>query len=764
MRVLTVSPPSSGIPEWTFDVTNHRMHDANEFACVFWGASSIDELLGRDFSTDSNIVRKRLHDLYATASTMGPINEIWTLYPNNIPTTVLMQIRRAKADCAQKLLTFTVTETFEKLDGGMALRSLEVSRTSADIIYMCLLDGRVVWQNPSAQGCYGEANSEHSPRASLFDRVIDRDVAQALINRVQDDEDFSWETSVETKIGRQIHLLSARRGRDPVTGNTVAIVTEKNVTDLAAYQKFQETRNAELAAKVAERTKQLKLSEERYKLALSTAFIWDWDMREDKLFMSESFSDLLGYDRDEFQRLLAEQTISALVHHEDRASYDDELLRHTLEPFDPFLHEHRFLAKCGRAIWFRAQGQCILDEFGQPTRSVGLLTDITDRKELEEQLLAAQRMEAVGQLSGGIAHDFNNLLAVIQGNAELIEMLSPKAAEMTDEIVSAVRRGASLTADLLAFSRRQTLQPNVIPVGHVIAKMQKTLLRTLRENIVIQRGPDMNDLTVFADPNLLESAILNVALNARDAMPGGGTLSLAGRKLNAGQVKQDYGLDLPAMDYVAIVISDTGDGMSPDQMQRAFEPFFTTKPVGQGSGLGLSMVHGFARQSGGDCHVKSKLGQGTTVTIILPLAEGAMPMEKAQSPNAGKVGQSHHVHVIEDNASVLNAVTGMLKSLGFEVSSSLSGIEALEKLADKAPPDLYLVDVLLPDLNGYKVAHRILQQQAEVPVVMMSGYTGASPDQPAGLASDAPLVKKPFNRNELAKILVNAIENADTGP
>ena len=294
--------------------------------------------------------------------------------------------------------------------------------------------------------------------------------------------------------------------------------------------------------------------------------------------------------------------------------------------------------------------------------------------------------------------------------------------------------------------------------------MQKTLLRTLRENIVIQRSSDMNDLTVFADPNLLESAILNIALNSRDAMPAGGSLSLSGRKLNAAQVKQDYGLDLAALDYVAIVLTDTGEGMSPDQMQRAFEPFFTTKPVGQGSGLGLSMVHGFARQSGGDCHVESRQGQGTTVTIILPFAAGKGPVDKAQSSHTGKVGQSLHVHVIEDNASVLNAVSGMLKSLGFTVTSSLSGIEALEKLGDAPPPDLYLIDVLLPDLNGYKVAHRILQQQADIPVVMMSGFTGDSPDQTVGLASEAPLVKKPFNRNELAKMLVNAIEDAETGP
>ena len=394
---------------------------------------------------------------------------------------------------------------------------------------------------------------------------------------------------------------------------------------------------------------------------------------------------------------------------------------------------------------------------------VGVLHDLTDRKQTEAQLVQAQKMETVGQLSGGIAHDFNNLLTVVVGNADaLSEMLKarPDLQALAEAIVQAGERGAELTQRLLAFSRRQTLQPAEIDGNALVRNMEKLLRRMLSETIAIRTTLEPDLWTAFADPGQLENALLNLAINARDAMPHGGSLTIATGNVSLDERYRDLHPEVSPGEYVMVAVTDDGSGMPKDVLDHAFEPFFTTKEVGKGSGLGLSMVYGFVKQSNGHVAIYSEPGLGTTVRLYLPAvavtADQAPSLVPAQVHTATG-GES--VLVAEDDPFVRSYAVTCLTNLGYRVAEAVDGHEALQKLHEDPDVDVLFTDVVMPGgINGWELAERARQIQPGLKVVLTSGYALETLAERGRLPDGAVVLNKPYRKSDLAKRLREALD------
>jgi PAS domain S-box-containing protein len=391
-------------------------------------------------------------------------------------------------------------------------------------------------------------------------------------------------------------------------------------------------------------------------------------------------------------------------------------------------------------------------------------TDITERKSMEERLRQAQKMEAVGQLTGGVAHDFNNLLAVIMGNTELLQDRLGREGQPLNAVLRAATRGAELTQRLLAFSRRQPLRPQVIDLGRLVSGMSEMLIRTLGETIEVESEADPDLWGALADPGQVENAVLNLALNARDAMSGGGKLTIecANAFLDDAYVAEN--LEVKAGDYVVLAVSDEGSGMAPEVQAHAFEPFYTTKEVGQGSGLGLSMVYGFAKQSGGHVIIYSEEGHGTTVKLYLPRAGQASKPEEAPASEKVPRGQGEVILVIEDDPDVRNLAVQMLEGLGYRVIDVPDAASAHKVLADGTEVDLVLSDVVLPGgISGPEFAEEARTTYPDLKIIFMSGYPAEAAKRKGFLGSDKVLLNKPFQRLRLAKVLREALDRSSAG-
>lgn len=503
----------------------------------------------------------------------------------------------------------------------------------------------------------------------------------------------------------------------------------------------------------------LQESEERYQLAVQQAPIWDWDLVQDTLFVSPGFRENLGYSEDEFAGLLEGASITKLLHPNDYASYRTALTHHLKNPDIAFSHEHRYLSKTGEYRWFLARGQCNVDASGKPIRSTGFLTDITQRKSLEAKLQQAQKMEAIGKLTGGIAHDFNNLLAIIQGNAELLEGAGDKLPAMTATIIRASERGAELTQRLLAFSRQQPLNPKVFNLNTLVLNMRELLVHALGATIEIETIAPDTLWNTMADPGQVENALVNLAINARDAMPEGGALRIEITNSTLEEGLPNTPADIAAGDYVVLSVIDQGHGMSAEVLEHAFEPFFTTKGVGQGSGLGLSMVLGFAQQSGGQATIDSEEGKGTTVKIFLPRAYGKNNSKKTAHVEAVQKGQGETILVIEDDIDVRKMTEVILKNLNYQVITASTIADARSLIESRKLIDLVLTDVVLPGrTSGPKFAEELAKTHSDLKVVFMSGYPSDSARLDDTPGAKNMLLNKPFKVAQLAKFLREAFK------
>jgi PAS domain S-box-containing protein len=384
--------------------------------------------------------------------------------------------------------------------------------------------------------------------------------------------------------------------------------------------------------------------------------------------------------------------------------------------------------------------------------------DLTERDELEAQLRQAQKMEVVGQLTGGVAHDFNNLLTAILGNLELLQLRMPGDAQSAKQIDAALRaahRGARLTEQLLAFSRRQHLRPEPVSVNLVLDGMNDLVARTIGPNIAVKTDLAAEVWPALADRTQLEIAVLNLAINARDAMPDGGTVFIG-----TANVAGDSAIlppEIAGCDCIEVMVRDTGTGMSAETLARAVEPFFTTKESGKGSGLGLSQVYGLAQQSGGALRLESRFGEGTTVRIYLPRspAAAALMVENAVRAPGGRHAQGH-ILVVDDEDDVREIAALMLRHSGYSVTELSSGEAALDALSDGHPYDLVLIDVAMPGLGGIETLRRARVMQPGLPALLMTGYISAH----GSVGGHDPLIKKPFMLADLAKAVEETLNLA----
>jgi PAS domain S-box-containing protein len=458
-----------------------------------------------------------------------------------------------------------------------------------------------------------------------------------------------------------------------------------------------------------------------------------------------AWKSLLGYDEAD----LIGARAGSLVHPDDR---EDALERFEAlsrgEPMNDF--DCRMLAKNGSYLWINwaatPEGDSIY----------GIGRDVTQRKALEDQLRQSQKMEAVGQLTGGLAHDFNNMLTGILGGIDMVRRRISEGRmgdvdRFLDAAMQSGHRAAALTHRLLAFSRRQTLDNRPLEVGELAMSMEDLLRRTLGEQVSLQIDVAPGLWPAVADDNQLESAILNLAINARDAMPEGGELVIATRNVHLSDRELADSDHAEAGDYVEISVTDTGTGMPAEVLEKVFDPFYTTKPLGQGTGLGLSMIYGFIQQSRGHVVIDSEEGRGTTIRLFLPRHVGVVEDAALVGDQAAPSGTGETVLVIEDDAAVRLLVMQVLEELGYQGIETADGRQAVPILESSRTIDLLITDVGLPGLNGRQLAEIARENRPSLPILFMTGYAKQAADQAAFLAGGMEIITKPFAIEQLGR-------------
>jgi PAS domain S-box-containing protein len=541
-------------------------------------------------------------------------------------------------------------------------------------------------------------------------------------------------------------VFSERSERSMIGLAAQAAVSIDNARLFQAAQRAKETLEQSVEERTRERDQLWNLSED----LLAVANYEGWLLR-----VSPSWTRLFGYDED----TLLSRPYSQIINPDDLGGTMDALLgmRATNRPAS---FENRVLAADG--MWRWLAWTVSPDPDGQRLIAVG--RDITALKEhqaqleeAQEQLRQAQKMEAVGQLTGGIAHDFNNLLAGIVGSLDLMQ--TRMAQGRTENIeryakaaMSSAQRAAALTHRLLAFARRQPLDPKPVNANQLVTSMEDLLRRTIGPLHALELVTAGGLWTTLCDPNQLESAILNLAINARDAMPDGGKLTIETCNAHLDDAYVAAQRDVTPGQYICICVTDTGTGMSPDVIGRAFEPFFTTKPLGQGTGLGLSMVYGFAKQSEGHLKIYSEESQGTTVKIYLPRHRGAAEMEELVGPvaEAPRAEAGETVLVVEDEPVIRDLIVEVLQELGYRALQAADGPSGLKILQSKKRIDLLVTDVGLPGLNGRQLADHAREKRPDLKVLFITGYAENATLANGFLDPGMEMITKPFAVEALA--------------
>lgn len=535
---------------------------------------------------------------------------------------------------------------------------------------------------------------------------------------------------------------------------------------------------------------EVRLSEERFRLVAESApvMLWMGDANGKCVYLNRAQRDFWGVSLENISTFSWGDTV-----HPDDAAALYAPFEHGMRTQTGLNVEARYRRADG--VWriLNSEAQPRFDARGEFAGMIGVNVDVTDARAAEkarqemnatlelrveaalaeqkraaealeqarEELFQAQKMEAVGQLTGGIAHDFNNMLAGIIGAMNLLERrINAQRFDETGKYISAAlesaNRAAALTSRLLAFGRRQSLDIKAVDANASIRAIEPLVRRTLDENVTLEMRLDESAPLAFTDAHQLESAVLNLALNARDAMPDGGVLTLATRFVRSAR---EIGRDLKPGDYVEVAVIDTGVGMDADVLARAFEPFFTTKPSGAGTGLGLSMVYGFAKQTGGDVSIDSKIGKGTGVRLYLPLAAKVAAADEARPHAGAPSGKGEAVLVVEDDPLVRMLVMDVLKDIGYAAKEAKDAQAAIPLLESNERIDLLVSDVGLPGLNGRQLADIARHHRPDLKVLFLTGYAEHAAVRSGFLGAGMELMTKPFDVDAIASKIKEMLDS-----
>jgi PAS domain S-box-containing protein len=531
-----------------------------------------------------------------------------------------------------------------------------------------------------------------------------------------------------------------------------------------------------------------RATNERMQLALNSGAVlgsFVWEIPENRVKGDERFARTFSYPVDQADEGLPIEVATEVIHSSDLDRVHG-LIRRTVDNGAPFRAEYRIRRPDGNYTWIMASGRVDYSAEGKPLRFPGVIVDIHDRKVAEEELLEltrdlerkveqavvarlaveeqlrqSQKMEALGSMTGGVAHDFNNVLQIIAANVQLLTLLPPgdsRLPQRIDAILAGVERGARLTSQLLSFARRQPLLPTVIGPRRLFDEIGEMLRQAVGAGVAMEICLPERRWNVRADRNQLENALLNLAINARDAVRGNGrvTVSCSNEVLDA---RFCEGKDVVPGEYVCFAVADDGCGMTPEVLGHAIEPFFTTKPEGHGTGLGLSMVFGFVKQTGGHLNLSSSVGVGTTVEIFFPrcFEEEARP---AESGVAKTRGERETILAVEDDPALLSATAAMLDALNYSVLTAANGDAALSILEGGVHVDLILTDVVMPGtVKSSDLAEWAFAQRRYVPVVYVSGYTRDMISQKGVMRPNVRLLNKPYTPDALGKAIRSALDS-----
>ncbi|HPO16529.1 MAG TPA: PAS domain S-box protein [Candidatus Hydrogenedentes bacterium] len=613
-----------------------------------------------------------------------------------------------------------------------------------DMILLADKDGHIVEANNRALTQYGHTREEML-RLNIADLVAPED-RRAYKDRMR-----------EMEIKGSFLREALHRRKD---GSTFPVEVSARCIEVEGKWYIQEIMRDITERKRGEQA--LAESEERYRSLVeqTTDIIWRIDGNGLLTYLSPAVEILLGYPPEEligqpFSVILAPESVEAAWRTVGLTAYETRVEKSKM---GEYLHRR----KDGTTFVGETRSAPVLDCQGFLIGVQGITRDVTQRKRLEEQLIQAQKMESMGRLAGGVAHDFNNLLAIIMGYAEMassnLPKDSPQRGELND-IIEAAMRAKELTGQLLAFSRKQVLEMKEINLNNVLLNTEKMVRRIIGEDIQIHMSLEPQAGLIQADSAQMVQVVMNLCVNARDAMPKGGTITLATQCVHLSN-KRDGLLpqELPSGEYMRFTVSDTGCGMNEAVRSRIFEPFFTTKEAGQGTGLGLAMVFGIVKQHGGDISVYSEPGHGTTFRVYLPLITAASQEKDQEKLEASPLhGLGETVLVMEDDASLYRLVNQMLTRLEYTVVKVKDMEECIECIRNGLHIDLLLTDVIMPGLNGRQVYERIAEISPDVKVLFMSGYTDDIIAHCGILGNRIHFISKPFTEVELGRKLREAL-------
>ncbi|HUX72397.1 MAG TPA: response regulator [Steroidobacteraceae bacterium] len=688
------------------------------------------------------------------------------------PTAGADALRTDEASRLETLRSYAVLDTAREKEFDDIV-ALAASVCAVPIAMISLVDENRVWFKAAAGASQAEA-----PRAISFCTHAIRNPGLFVVADTQLDRQFAnnplvtAEPNIRFYAGAPLqapdrHLLGTlcvmdRRSRrlTPAQQLALTVLSRLVMAQLELRRRTLELRrvNVTLLSLLEDerRTEQsLRESEERFQVVASATndAVRDWDLLDNSVWWNDGAEALLGVPR--ARQDAGIESWSNRIHPEDRQRVLADVKSAIDSDQQTWSCRYRVLRADGTVVQVSDRGQLIRDSQGTAVRMLAGMSDITERLALEERLRKSQRMEAVGELTGGLAHDFNNLLTVILGNAELLtEQFSGDARTLllAEMIVGAATRAADLTQRLLAFARKQTLNPEAVDANQLVAGMYPLLRRALGEHIEIDIKPAADLWPALVDPAQLESALLNLCLNARDAMRAGGNLRIETANVRLGEKIKPGHADVKAGDYVMLAVSDTGTGIENAHQARIFEPFFTTKAKDKGTGLGLAMVYGFVSQSGGTIDFRSEVGVGTTLNLYLPRAVQAPETQATITAQFPIMHGTETILLVEDHDLVRRYAYDQLTSLGYTVLEAQNGPQALQILRRETPIDLLFTDLVMPGgMSGQQLAQQACLLRPELKVLYTSGYAEEAIHSQDREDLGFKLLPKPYRRAELAK-------------